>query len=289
MRIVEEDMVDWEPLRMRFVFTEPVVAGRREALVAFIDDWFGAKAKQWLAAREVGAPPEPLGEYCGANIADDVAVEAFADLIPIEWLQELTEAVELDFADVDHLRLGVSLTGPTDRSDFEWVHIPRGEIILHGNAVPIADVDISLHHVSLGQFEEFMRETGYRPVQDQIERDGALVGWLRINFGPSPKIPVIGVTYGDAVAFCDWASLRLPSEAELYAFFLSTAREDHQFEWSGECWTTDVAPDGTVLACEGPYTASLRKTPQELENRREYLAADHYDYPWIGFRVAKSA
>ena len=289
MWIVEEDLVDWEPLLMRFIFKEPVAAGRREALVAFIDDWFGGKANQWLAAREAGAPPERLVQYGGARIEGDVAVEAAADLIPIEWLQELTDAVERTFADVDHLRLGTSVTGPATRSDFEWVRIPRGEVMLHGNAIAIGDVDISLHHVSLGQFEEFMRETGYRPVQDRLQGEDSLIESVHSHAGASPKVPVVGVTYGDAVAYCDWASLRLPSEAELYAFFLSKARKGYRFEWGGQCWTTDVGPDGTVIACEGPYSASLRKTPQQLENHRDYFAHDHYDYPLIGFRVAKSA
>jgi len=290
MRIIEEDMVDWEPLRMRFIFKDPVADGRREVLVAFIDDWFGEKEKRRLAARGAGTEPQPfVKDYCGANIDGATAVETHAELIPPEWLQELTGAVERSFPDVDHLRLGFPIEGPTVRSGFKWVRVPRGEVMLRGNPVTIGDVDISLHQVSVGQFEQFMRETGYRPTRDRIKGDGALMGWLRINYGRSPKVPAFGVTHHDALAYCEWARMRLPSEAEVYAFFLSTARDGHRHMWGGECWTGDVGPDGTFLACHGPYLAAFERSPPLTENERNYYAPDHYDYSSVSFRVAKTA
>ena len=286
MRIVEEDLVDWEPLLMRFIFKIPIAEGQREALVVCIDEWFGEKTQQWLAAREAGAPPARFVEYCGSNIQGDAAVEASADLIPPEWLQELVEAVERSFPDVDHLRLGIPLAGPTARSEFKWVHVPRGEVVLRGKSLAIGDVEISMHPVSVGQFAEFMRETGYRPVRDRVKGKDSLLPWLRIN-GRGPKAPVQGVSYGDAVAYCQWTGFRLPAEAELHAFFLLKARERYQFEWGGECWTADVESDDKHVACHGPYASGLDCSPPALENDRNSHPRDHYEWPFVGFRVAR--
>lgn len=288
MRIVEEDLVDWEPLRMRFIFQKRVGASRHKTLVAFIDEWFATKAALWPAEREAGARPQPSVEYLGASVVGQTAVETFANRMPAEWLQELADAVCSSFPDVDHLRLGLPLVGPTERSGFKWMHVAKVEVTLHGRSITVGDVDVSLHHVSVGQFEEFMSETGYRPTRDRLEGDGSLLSWLRINFGRSPKVPAFGVSYDDAAAYCGWAALRLPSEAELYAFFLSLARDNRRVEWGGECWTSDAGRDGTFVACDGPYAPALRTSPPSLENRSNCYANDHYDYPFISFRVAKS-
>jgi|SRR5215469_11243256 len=287
MRIVEEDLVDCEPLHMRFIFKHPVGEGRREALRTFIEEWFDAKARQWIAAHQAGAQQQIFVEFCGAHIDGDDAVEAAADLMSPEWLQGLTEAIDRSFPDVDHLRLGMPLSGPATRAEFEWVHVPHGEVTLHDKCITISDVEISLHHVSLGQFEEFLRATGYRPSYDRIEDDGSLVDYMRINFGGSPKVPAFRVSHDDAVAYCRWAELRLPSEAELYAFFLLKAREGYQPEWGGECWVGDVNANGTCLACHGPYAWALQRSPPLLENHGQSYPRDYCDYPFIGFRVAK--
>lgn len=271
---------------MRFIIKQPVAHGRRQALVAFIDEWFGAKAELWLAARETGAPHEPFVEYQGAHVHGDAAVEASANRMPSEWLQELGGAVERSFSEVDHLRLGISVAGPTTRSQFKWVHLPRSEVTLRGRALTIRDVDISLYHVTVSQYADFMRETGYRPARDRAKRDGTLLAELRVN-GYGPKAPANRLCYDDAVAYCQWIGFRLPSEAELYAFFLSLARDGHQLEWGVKCWTSDVEPDGRIVTCTGPYASAFMQSQPKLDNEHECHPCDHSNYPWIGFRVAK--
>src|SRR5487761_1219135 len=285
MRVVEEDLVDWDPLVMRFIFKSPVGIGRREALAAFIDEWFATKTRAWLTASEAGGPPQIFVEYFGSTTSGYNAVEASANRLLLDWVQNLTEAVERSFLDVDHLRLGVSIAGPTVRSGFEWVHVPQGEVALRGTLIPIGDVDIALHKVSVGQFREFMDEPSYRPARARAKGDGSLMGYMRINYG-SPKVPVHGVSYGDALAYCKWTGLRLPSEAEIYALFLAKARDSYQFMWGGLCWTADTEQDGTIVTCEGPYYAAWQRTPTR-ENRRECHLRDHYGDPLICFHVAK--
>lgn len=91
---------------------------------------------------------------------------------------------------------------------------------------------MSATEVTIGQFQEFVRATGYETVPQQDGRggmyyeDGKQEGpefiWASPKAGwePSPDHPVTQITYQDAVAFCEWLTekegrpYRLPTEAE---------------------------------------------------------------------------
>ena len=93
---------------------------------------------------------------------------------------------------------------------------------------------LGCHEVTVGQFRQFTRQTGYRT---QAERDGQggwgydpVTGrcsgrhpqftWENPGFPQTDQHPVLNVTWNDAVAFCQWLSekegrrYRLPTEAE---------------------------------------------------------------------------
>ncbi|MGF1583658.1 MAG: formylglycine-generating enzyme family protein [Gemmataceae bacterium] len=96
---------------------------------------------------------------------------------------------------------------------------------------------VSAHEVTLGQFREFVKATGY---QTDAERSGkgahvfepksknqigrfvrkAKANWHNSGFPQKDDHPVTCVSWRDAVAFCDWLSkkektiYRLPTEAE---------------------------------------------------------------------------
>jgi formylglycine-generating enzyme required for sulfatase activity len=87
------------------------------------------------------------------------------------------------------------------------------------------------HEVTVGQFRAFVQDAHYRT---EAERDGkggrAFDGlefvqkpeftWKNLHFAQTVDHPVVVVTWGDAVAFCDWLSrkegktYRLPTEAQ---------------------------------------------------------------------------
>jgi formylglycine-generating enzyme required for sulfatase activity len=79
---------------------------------------------------------------------------------------------------------------------------------------------IGRYPVTNAQYAAFVRDTGHHP-PDSWDGEEAPEG--------EENHPVVGVSSGDAVAFCDWADLCLPTEAQWEK--AARGKEGHRYPW----------------------------------------------------------
>ena len=95
---------------------------------------------------------------------------------------------------------------------------------------------LGAHEVTRGQFRQFIDDTGLQTDAEKGDRKGIYVAesvegktkarldpegsWRKVGFEQTDEHPVVGVSWNDATAFCQWLSrkegktYRLPTEAE---------------------------------------------------------------------------
>lgn len=145
------------------------------------------------------------------------------------------------------------------------------------NALPGSNVFFSVWETRVQDFREFSRAAGYAPnggiwaMKVKQNQDGSYstewdldkqASWESPGFEQGSTHPVVGVSWDDAGAFCDWltkkerasgmiaafVAYRLPTDAEW-----SAATGDGKYPW-GEDWPP---PEGAGNYADDAYAASL--------------------------------
>jgi formylglycine-generating enzyme required for sulfatase activity len=123
-------------------------------------------------------------------------------------------------------------------ADFDWIEVEGGSCVFGSDkgmenegpqlSIPVEEFSLSTHEISNAQFEEFVEQTGY--ITDAEHRGKSWVyttRWEEVKganwrhpLGTSSSIregmdlPVVHVSYRDAMAYCRWKGVRLPTEVE---------------------------------------------------------------------------
>ena len=106
---------------------------------------------------------------------------------------------------------------------------------------------IDKHEVTNGQYDRFVKETGYNPPRHW--RDGTVSPDKTRN-------PVLYVNWYDAAAYCYWQGKRLPTDEEWEK--AARGNDGRRYPWGNE-----YDPDKTVTA---EYVLKHYRTPAELTN-----------------------
>ncbi len=162
---------------------------------------------------------------------------------------------------------------------------------------------IDVLHVTVGQFAEFARETGYAAHSD--------CSWRDPGFVQEDSYPVVCVSFDDAAAYADWLTkktgrqYRLLSEAEWEYVVVRDPRlasgldlsdmSGNALQWTADCWHDSYAgapADGSAwtTACQGSGHVVVSNARNPVPGRPSAASRTSAQDARndIGFRVART-
>ncbi|MDX1931771.1 MAG: formylglycine-generating enzyme family protein [Capsulimonadales bacterium] len=117
---------------------------------------------------------------------------------------------------------------------------------LHAHTVEIDGFRMYRDPVTIGQYRRFMQATGHPAPVDPTVHGPWNSAWQ--DGRPLPdtgNLPVSSVSWEDAVAYCEWAGARLPTEAEWE--YAARGPQGNVFPW-GNSWQDGVCRCAEVVA-----------------------------------------
>jgi formylglycine-generating enzyme required for sulfatase activity len=235
------------------------------------------------AAKEM-ADDEALIRLRGTCQAEMMAPEAKETIL--KWLQMATQ---------NHPERGKMLSllaksqAPAEVS-YEWVPVPAGEFEMGAEGGAAEADEAPKHKVTLDayligkyevtnkQYHMFVKATGHRLPQNCCEPK--YTSWK----GDAPiegtaELPIINVSWDDAVAFCKWVGGRLPTEAEWEKAARGT--DGRLYPWGNESPMSGNRANFSfepISVWEGP--ASLAKKDQYEHGKSPYGAYEMAGNVW---------
>jgi formylglycine-generating enzyme required for sulfatase activity len=151
------------------------------------------------------------------------------------------------------------------------IPVPAGEFIPARKyaPVPLPAYYMAAHEITNAQYARFVEETGHRP-PDEAQRSGyftvRFLGLDRPAWGedgpPTHKLdhPVVCVSVEDALAYCQWAGLRVPSDEEWTRAAVGD-QEYRDFPWGDE-WDATLCRNAVNGAEVGETTCPVWSYPE---------------------------
>jgi serine/threonine-protein kinase len=224
-------------------------------------------ARAWRLVMQATANPD-------AGVVQDFATDNGL-VVPLGQMRVRTEQGP---------RETLAWTDPCDGSEMVW--IPPGPF-LHGTKRQKATVpgfSLARHPVTNAQFKRFLDETKYTPPSWHPRNDLFLMHWQEGNPPAGQEAhPVTWVSFVDALYYCRWAGLTLPTE---WLWEKAARGRDgkrypwgDQMPWEAKAELINVRSDGTVPVGSYPRTRSIYGCQDLVGNVAEWCQTTDGDNP----------
>jgi hypothetical protein len=247
MQIQTFQPISFEPLVVKFRFLDG--GFDIEKVATFLRDWFANSQKVVTHEADI--------RYFNVEVVKDCATVA-VEFVSLSLILKLAKELEAEFPTVVGLEIG-------DKD----LHLP----VACESKDNLPEFSSSL--VSVGDFSDFLLSTQYVPTMDRDKGSMALVRDNQHMFGKSKRNPIYCVSHDDALAYCNWKNVRLPTEVELRKFLLRTLKNGIFHKWTGEVWTSTACCENSYVTVSGPFSSGLAELPSE--KFRKCFKHDFYD------------
>jgi hypothetical protein len=288
MKFIRHPTIDWEPAALRISFCRTVV-GAEEKLRDLWPYWFQLRGQQRIC--------DCFEKFTAIRSIDSRAIELHSEWLCEKCLPVLREQISATFPEAESLEFGYP---SADRSQAgqQFLQIEAQEVTLeNGRPCHVPRFEISRLPISVGDFAKFVDETGHVTV---TARNGEIESFRENDqlraMSPSERecCPALMLSYLDAVAYCAWVNMRLPSEEEVvvaasadHVEHLSVTdemrRQVHQMIESGRIIEGGAKLTGTlsndmVIVRRGPFPFRLSNWRTKAPKYRLLRERDNYDH-----------
>jgi hypothetical protein len=211
MEIIRHAIISHEPLVLHLILAREPTPEELRRLDALLERWLARQLPQRSEVQLYKPTIERRGE------PDRCQIKFTAEWFPIEWCEPLAEIIQEQMPSAVRLEIGTDFV-PVFRDDHAFICVGQKRLQLgDGTTEDVGSFEIAKFPVSIAQFARFADATGYRTTAER--RDDEY--WFRnppsLQGVPDNKrgpVTAYFVSYNDAVAYCEWANARLPTELE---------------------------------------------------------------------------
>ena len=195
-----------------------------------------AEAEMWEMAKH-STNISDIEDFLQAFPAGELSPVAQLKLKQLKRKMKIVEDMEIAKTKPNKTRVTFS---NKDKAKMEW--IPSGTYLMGAGkneiddsmrfAKPTHKVELNgfymdAYEITVGQYKKFLAETGHRALPDWVSQ-----------ISPTDGHPVVGVSWHDAVSYCQWVGKRLPTEAE-WEYAARGGLSGKRYPWG------DPAPNGS--------------------------------------------
>ena len=239
MEIIFRDICTWEPIPLVLISQRDLSENESEVLKQFLATWPSIRMQK---AKDPGSSipdlhfdslemipallQQKLVKGRDAPVLRSYFVEQshitriLFDWFPKELLEPLATELTQQFPSIYRMEVGADFESP-QRDDFAFIEVPlKTAPFEDGTHVTVQPFAIAKYPVSIGQFSAFSAKTGYISLAEKCRDEfnyWHVPGRDAIPPEKQLTLPAEFLCYHDAMAYCEWAGRRLPTESEWLA------------------------------------------------------------------------